>query len=131
MELTITQKHENKLLKRVEVQAMVSFEGATPSNADLQKAIAAKLLAQEKAVLVQKIDNLFGLNQAKVTALAYSDEKSKESTTPLTKHMKKKLEEELKKAAEEKKAKQEAAKKAAEEKKAQEVAAKPATEGGE
>ena len=102
MELKIIEKKENPFLKRTDVKAELSFTGPTPSNDELTKAIAKNIGCKEEVVLMRKVDVIFGETKASVDAFVYDTKEQKDAITPLTKHIKKKLEEEQKKAEEDK-----------------------------
>ncbi|EFK95393.1 30S ribosomal protein S24e [sediment metagenome] len=72
MELTITNKKENKILQRTEIQAKISFTGATPSNKQVQEEIAKKLNAGIDLVVTKQILTTFGNTQAEVKAYVYN-----------------------------------------------------------
>lgn len=103
MNITITTKNENPLLHRVEVQGVVAFEGATPSNAQMVEALASQLKAEGSQIVLRHIYNTFSKNEAKFDAVAYNSADARKKAERLTPQQKKKLEEERKKAAEEKK----------------------------
>jgi len=118
MKVTIQEKNDNPLLGRLEVSGVLEFEGATPSNAQLAEALAKELKKELGLVVVKSIYTRFGHQNAEFTAVIYNDEAAKDKIEMLTKHIKKKLEEERKKAEEARKAEEEARKKAEEEAKA-------------
>jgi ribosomal protein S24E len=74
MELKINTQKDNKLLNRIEVEATVTFTGATPSRADMVKEIAKQAKADEKLVVIKHIYTDFGTTKATVRAFAYTDE---------------------------------------------------------
>lgn len=76
MDLTITKKTENPLLSRQEVEAKITFEGATPKRTQVQAALAKSLKAKENMVIIQTIQTSFGHSQASIIAHTYSDEKA-------------------------------------------------------
>ena len=82
MELKITNQKENALLKRNEVSAHITFEKATSSNAEVSKALAAKLSASEDAIVIKKIDGGFGKLSADVTAYVYASKEQKDKIEP-------------------------------------------------
>ena len=100
MQLNIKQKNENSFLKRTEVTGTVTFSGATPSNNDVAAAVGKAVGKGAENVVIRKIKTIFSQNCADVEALVYHTADAKKSTEPMTKHMKKKLEEEAKKAKE-------------------------------
>ena len=73
MKLTITEKKEHKLLSRIEVKGSVEFEGATPTNKDVQDALAKQVGADVSLVVIKKIANTYGAHTATVRAHVYSD----------------------------------------------------------
>jgi len=85
MELKITDQKENPLLLRKEVRAELSFDKATPSNAEVAKALAAKLSASEDAIVVKKIAGGFGKLTASVTAYVYASKEQKDKIEPKVK----------------------------------------------
>lgn len=108
MNITINAKHENPLLHRVEVQGVVAFEGATPSNTQVVEALASQLKADASHIVLRHIYTKFSKHEAKFEAVAYNSAEARKKAERLTPQQKKKLEEEIKKAAEEKKKAKEA-----------------------
>ena len=108
MNITINIKNENPLLHRVEVQGVVAFDGATPTNAQMIEALAAQLKADASHIVLRHIYNKYSKHEAKFEAVAYSSVDARKKAERLTPQQKKKLEEEMKKAAEEKKKAKEA-----------------------
>ena len=47
MQLTLENKKVNALLKRLEVNGKINFEGATPSNVQLTEALAKEIKKEE------------------------------------------------------------------------------------
>ncbi len=115
MQITIQNKHENPLLNRVELTGTITFEGATPSNTDVAEAAAKEVKGNSTLTVVKNIYTDFGHQEATFTAVVYKDADSKQRTEKMTKHLRKKAEEERKKAEEARKAEEEAKAKAAEE----------------
>lgn len=103
MNITINTKHENPLLHRVEVQGVVAFEGATPSNAQMVEALASQLKADVTHVVLRHIYNKYSKHEARFEGVVYNSVDARKKVERLTPQQKKKLEEEMKKAAEEKK----------------------------
>lgn len=101
MKLSLQNKHENQLLERTEVQAMVEFEGATPSTVDVAAALASEMKQEAELVVVKHVHNVFGKKEAKVQALVYHSVNAKQRFEVTTAHL-------IKKAAEAQKAKAEA-----------------------
>ena len=59
MNITINTKHDNPLLNRVEVEGVVAFEGATPSNAQVVEALASQLKTDAGQEVLRHIYNKF------------------------------------------------------------------------
>lgn len=76
MKLEIKNKKENPLLHRTEIKALLTWEGATPSNEKVKKEIASQLKADEKLVIVKHIYTKFGTTTADVLAYLYEDQES-------------------------------------------------------
>lgn len=105
MKLEIKNKKNNPLLSRIEVSGVLTFEGATPSNAQVAQDIAAQLKVEPSVVKMKKITTGVGSNQADFTAFVYS---SKEELDRIEPKPKKQLEKEQKAAEAKKKAEEEA-----------------------
>ena len=117
MDMTITQQANNALLQRTEIAGTISFNGPTPSNKEVTEEIAKKTKKESSLIVMKNLYTSFGHQEAKFSAVAYDSAEKKESTEKLTKHMKKKIEDNKKKVAEEKKSQEEAAAKQETEKK--------------
>ena len=100
MQLTITEKKENKLLDRIEIEGKLVFSGPTPSKMLLSEALAKKLSIELPLIVIKKLLTNFGAQEADFSAVAYNKADSKKSIEVLTKHMKKKAAEEEKKRKE-------------------------------
>ena len=121
MELKITKQEENKLLDRIEVVGEITFEGNTPKNVDVTQQLATKLGTKVELVVVKHIHTRFGHQIVDFDAFAYKTDEAKQKAEMNTKHLKKKAEEDKKKA-------DEAVKAAAEKKEEPKVEEKPAEE---
>ena len=75
MNLNITKQEKQPLLSRIEVVAKVGFQGATPSNEELRKAIAVKLKTDESLTVIKHIYTKFGSQEADVESFVYDDKK--------------------------------------------------------
>ena len=83
MQLKIIEKKEKPLLSRTEVTAELAFEkAATPSKEQIIQQLASTLSADQKLIVIKKVNTSFGSTQADVTAYVYSDEKSMKSIEP-------------------------------------------------
>jgi ribosomal protein S24E len=126
MAITIKNTDEKPLLARKEVEAHMVFEGkATPSNADVAKAIASELKTDEKLVVVKHIYTAFGSCEADIAAYVYDNEEALKKFEPKEKKAEKK---EGEAPAEEAKPAEKPAEAPKEEKKEEAPAEKPAEE---
>jgi len=75
MDITILKERETPLLARKRVTLEATYDAATPSRADLTKAVAKKVGAEEKLVSVRHIYTRFGKRKARIIAHIYSNEK--------------------------------------------------------
>lgn len=122
MKLEIKEKKENSPAGRLEVEGKMTYEGATPSNEVLRDTLAAELNADKSLLVVKHIYSKYSHQEAEFLAFVYQSQEMKDKFEVMTKHLKKKAEEEKKKREEEKK------KAAEEKKKAEEAAKEPAEE---
>jgi len=76
MKLNIVQKKEEPLLSRINAEAEVTFDSATPSNKDIRRVLAKSLGKDEKLIDIKGIYNSYGLKQAKVLCYAYESEEA-------------------------------------------------------
>jgi small subunit ribosomal protein S24e len=100
MKLEIKEKKENKLLGRTEVEGVVTFEGATPSNEVMQEALKVELKADKGLIIIKHIHSRFSYQEADFLVYIYDNKEAMEKTEVMTKHLKKKAEAEKKKAEE-------------------------------
>ncbi len=78
MELEIQKEVARPLLKMTEVEARISFEGATPSKHAVVQALAAKKKCKENLVIVHAIRTVYGEQAAIVTARIYENREALE-----------------------------------------------------
>ena len=91
LDLKITEKNEQKLLSRIEVQAILGFTGSsTPSNEDVKNAIAKEVGKDAKLVVIQHIYTNYGDTSAKVIAHVYDNDKKLDEIENTHKKSKKK-----------------------------------------
>jgi ribosomal protein S24E len=117
MKITIQEKKENPLLNRTELKGGIEFNDITPSNVKLAESLAKETKKDINLVVVKSIYTHFGQKLADFEAIVYDNKEAKDKIEMLTKHIKKKMEEDRKSAEEAKTAAKEAAEKPAEEKK--------------
>lgn len=96
MKLTIQEKEENGLLDRIHLRGELEFESVTPSNNDVAAAIGKQLSADARLVVVKHIYAHFGHRKAAFEAVIYKTTEAKQKTEKMTKHLRKKLEEDKK-----------------------------------
>lgn len=89
MEVTITQKKENNLLNRMELNGTIDFEGAVPSNVQLTEALAKELNASKELIVIKKISTIFSHQKAKFKAVAYASAEARKKIEPAVKQPKK------------------------------------------
>ncbi|RJQ21865.1 30S ribosomal protein S24e [Candidatus Woesearchaeota archaeon] len=82
MELNITTEKKNSLLGRTEVYGTVTFEGATPSNAQVSEALAKKYGKDTDTVVVKHILGKFGGITATFEADVYDTKEQLLKTEP-------------------------------------------------
>ena len=73
MNLSVIRKEENPLLKRVEVDFEVGFDGAIPSRDQVRQAIAAALSASADLIMIVKLENTSGIHKAVGFARIYEN----------------------------------------------------------
>ena len=73
MEIEIKKKEHKPLLKRTEVEAQITFHGATPTKKEVIAAVAKASGAKKEMVIVRQVKTVFGNQSAGVTALIYDD----------------------------------------------------------
>ncbi|MFN7990913.1 MAG: hypothetical protein U0R44_02015 [Candidatus Micrarchaeia archaeon] len=83
MNVNLISNTENKMLERKEIQAEVSFDGATPKRAELKEAVSHKVGANPELVVLRKVSSSFGRKSVKVLAHAYSKKEALMSTEPV------------------------------------------------
>ncbi|MBI4146376.1 hypothetical protein HY489_03495 [Candidatus Woesearchaeota archaeon] len=88
MDLGTTKEKENKLLKRKEVTGSLAFTGATPSNAQLQEALAKKYNSAADAIEVKHIYGKFGETTANFEAYVYESKEQHDKIEPKKKEKK-------------------------------------------
>ncbi len=99
MNITINNKTENSLLNRIEVKGRVTFEGVTPSNAQVADALAKAMKAESAQVVMKHIYTRFGHQDANVEAVVYATPEAKQRAEVVPPHLKKKDKSEQKAAA--------------------------------
>lgn len=73
MEITISEKQERPLLKRVEARVRIFYQGTTPTRAQLIPALADKLGVKKDLLIIDTIDAKYGDTVAHVTCRCYTD----------------------------------------------------------
>ena len=90
MKLTITNQTENNFLHRKEIKSVVSFEAATPSQAQITEALVQQLKLTPENVVIKHVYTKYGRHEADVLAYAYASPENRKRVEPLTAHLKKK-----------------------------------------
>ncbi len=76
VELKVTAKTENPLMKRTEILAEMFFGGATPSRKDVMAALAKQLHTAEDFLVIGSIETFYKTRSAKITARLYKDKET-------------------------------------------------------
>lgn len=100
MQVKIIKDEKSPLLLRKEIKAEITFDKATPSNAELAKYIASQLKVDEKLVVVKNIFTRFGETVADSLIYVYDSAEQKDKIEPRNKKAEAKKAEAEKKAAE-------------------------------
>ena len=82
MNVNVISKTDNAVLERKEIEAEVSFDGATPSRNDIRKAISSKVGINPDLMVLREISSSFGKQSVKVIAHAYSKKEQMLKTEP-------------------------------------------------
>ena len=90
MQIIITNKKEEPLLSRTQINATLEFEKSTPSYAETIPLLATHLKTDEKLIAIRHIYNSFGAKKADVIAYLYTDEHKKQFIEPKLKVKKEK-----------------------------------------
>lgn len=96
MNITITEKKDNRLMERWEVQGVVTFEQATPANKEFVHYIGEHFQVDPAQVIMKGVHTKYGHRQASFQALVYHSAAALQATEPMTAHLKKKREEQKK-----------------------------------
>ncbi|MEM3399925.1 MAG: 30S ribosomal protein S24e [Candidatus Micrarchaeia archaeon] len=75
-DLQIESEKLNPLLRRREISFSISFDAATPSRKDILALLCSKMNLDPKLVVIDKLDQEYGMKKLKGYAKAYADEKS-------------------------------------------------------
>jgi small subunit ribosomal protein S24e len=73
MDINIIEDKNNALLNRREVNFVVTFKGPTPPRNDVKDKLAAMLNVPLELVIIQKMENEFGKQEASGYAKIYED----------------------------------------------------------
>jgi len=82
MNVEVISTTDNKLLDRKEINASVSFDGATPNRKEIREAISTKLGLNPDFTILNSIVNEFGARKIRVLAHAYKDIKKLKEVEP-------------------------------------------------
>ena len=76
MNIEIIEERDNPLLKRKEYDFIISFEGITPSRADVRKKLLSVLSSDSKLTILDSYSTEYGMNSAKGLVKVYFDAES-------------------------------------------------------
>jgi len=82
MKVKITNQERNELLKRVEIVADITNEGATPSRSVVQEKIAILADGTPELTVIDTINTSFGSANGTVKAFIYDSESDKVDASP-------------------------------------------------
>ncbi|MCX6709602.1 MAG: 30S ribosomal protein S24e [Candidatus Woesearchaeota archaeon] len=82
MEVIITEKKENPLFSRTEINAEAAFTGVTPSRKELLSAIVSKSGSKPELVSIREIRQLFGGKKIQIKANIYKSEEQLKKIEP-------------------------------------------------
>lgn len=89
MEIDVKNKKENVLLSRFEVTASITYEkGATPSNEQVQAALAKELKSDKDMLSIKKIKTHYSMPNATVSANLYMNKEDMQLLEPKPKKAK-------------------------------------------
>jgi ribosomal protein S24E len=80
--MEVVKNFENKLLNRKEVIAKIVEKDPSMKRVEVKAQLAKKLKADEKLVVIKKINNHYGSRTVEVEAYVYDDAKTMEKLTP-------------------------------------------------
>lgn len=78
MKINILKEENKPLLSRVEINAEIEFEGATPSKDEVKKEISKLKKQNEELIIVKHIYTKFGLNKSNSLIYIYENKKEME-----------------------------------------------------
>ena len=99
MELTITEKKENVLVGSTDIRGTITFDAATPSNADVAANVTKQLHADPTLLVVKHIYTQFGQKNAKFHVIIYKNAPARKNGEVITQHLRKKIAEKQKAGA--------------------------------
>ena len=82
MDIKILEEKNVPLFSRTEIKAHIRFSGATPSTSEVTKALAKKLSADEKTIVMREISTKFGCREANAIAHIYEKEEDMKRIEP-------------------------------------------------
>jgi len=92
MDIEVTRKEDEKLLKRIAFEAKIVFQSKTPSRIDMKKDLCNKLGSKDTLTVIRKILTDYGSERAKISGYIYDDEatmKNLENKYTLLRHLNK------------------------------------------
>ncbi len=75
MEIEIISKKDNQLFNRKEIEFLVKGIGPTPSRKELRQKIAALMNADEKTMVIDVLETIYGSSDIKGVARIYKNRK--------------------------------------------------------
>ena len=82
MNVNVVKSHENGLLSRKEVDAEISYDGATPKRADIKTALGGKIGVNPEMMVLYRVMSKFGSRMVKISAHIYHSKDALMKTEP-------------------------------------------------
>ena len=82
MNVNVISTTDNKLLDRKEINAEITFEGATPKRAELKQAIGGKIGANPDLLVLRRVSSKFGSKSVLIAIHVYAKKESMMSIEP-------------------------------------------------
>ena len=74
MDIEITKKENEPIMKRVYFEGKIVFQGKTPSRIDIKKDVCHKLGSKDNMTVIRKIITDYGSERASLSGYIYEDE---------------------------------------------------------
>jgi ribosomal protein S24E len=82
MKLEVLQEQKSPMLSRTEYKFKLLFQGATPSKDDVMKIMKEHFKENQENIVIKKIQNIFGRNEAMLDVYYYDNQESLQKLEP-------------------------------------------------